>query len=78
MVIPYAEAKEVEQTLRALALQRRGRLVVLAESALDAAALAEAISLAQTQNTTLDVDLNGASNSAAMIAHWLDYRGASA
>ena len=78
VVIPYAEAKEVEQTLRAQALQRRGRLVVLAESALDAAALAEAISLAQTQNTTLDVDLNGASNSAAMIAHWLDYRGASA
>ena len=77
VVIPFAEAKEVEQTLRAQALQRRGRLVVLAEAELDAAALVEAISQAQTHNTPLEVDLNGACNSAAMIAQWLGYRGAS-
>jgi predicted glycosyltransferase len=71
VVIPYAEADEIEQTLRAQALQRRGRLIALPEAELDAATLAQAMSAALTQDTRLEVDLNGAGNSAAMIAHWL-------
>jgi predicted glycosyltransferase len=71
VVVPYAEANEVEQTLRARALQRHGRLVALSEAELEAATLAQAMSLALTQNTRLEVDLNGASNSATMIRHWL-------
>ena len=72
VVIPYAEANEVEQTLRAKALEKCGRLVALCETELSASALAQAISRAQQQNTTPGVDLNGASNSATMIAHWLN------
>jgi len=78
VVVPYAEANEIEQTLRARALEKCGRLVTLPESELGADALAQAMSRAQRQNTTLGVDLDGASNSAAMIAHWLDHAGASA
>jgi len=71
VVIPYAEASEIEQTLRAQALEKCGRLVALPESELSASALARAMIRAQQQNTTLSVDLDGASNSASMIAHWL-------
>jgi predicted glycosyltransferase len=78
VVVPYAEANEIEQTLRARALEQCGRLVALPESELGANALAQAMSRAQRQNTTLSVDLDGASNSAAMIAHWLDQAGTSA
>jgi predicted glycosyltransferase len=61
----------VEQTLRARALQQHGRLVALPEAELEAATLAQAMSLALTQDSRLEVDLNGASNSAAMIRRWL-------
>jgi len=71
VVIPYAEANEIEQTLRARALEKCGRLVALPEAELGASALAQAMSRAQQQNTTPSVDLDGANNSAAMIAHWL-------
>ena len=72
VVIPYAEADEIEQTLRARALEARGRLVALEQDKLSAVALAGAIKRALARNTPLDVDLNGADNSAAMISRWLD------
>ncbi len=71
VVIPFAQAQEVEQTLRAQALHERGRVVALPESALDAASLAAAMSTALSLDTTLAVDLNGARNSATMVARWL-------
>jgi predicted glycosyltransferase len=78
VVVPYAEANEIEQTLRARALEKCGRLVALSEAELGAGTLAQAMSRAQQQNTTLSVDLDGASNSAAMITQWLDHAGANA
>jgi predicted glycosyltransferase len=72
VVIPYAEAEEIEQTLRARALQDRGRLVALSQSDLDAASLAQAMAKSVSSNTTLAVNLNGADNSANMITQWLN------
>lgn len=71
VVVPYAEAGEVEQTLRAQALQKHGRVVALAQQELNAASLASAMNAAPDRNKHLQVDLDGAANSAAMIEKWL-------
>jgi predicted glycosyltransferase len=72
VVIPFAEADEAEQSLRAEAMQARGRLIALAQDELSPTTLARAMTAAQANNTPLEVNLNGAENSAAMIAKWLD------
>jgi len=72
VVIPYAEANELEQTLRAQILQRRGRLVMLKQNDLSAASLALAIDQAIRQYRPLEANLAGATNSATMISRWLD------
>lgn len=72
VVVPYAEADEIEQTLRAQTLQRHGRLVMLEQKNLNAASLATAVNRATEQDTILDVDLAGAANSASMILQWLN------
>jgi predicted glycosyltransferase len=75
VVIPYAEADEKEQSMRAHALQARGRVIALAQSGLAAASLADAINAATNaslcQRPELAVNLNGAANSATMIKQWL-------
>jgi len=71
VVIPYAEADEKEQSLRAQALQARGRVIALDQSGLAAASLAEAINAALAQRPELVVNLDGAANSATMISQWL-------
>jgi predicted glycosyltransferase len=71
VVIPYAEADEIEQTMRAQKLQRFGRLVMLQQNELSAANLASAIEQADRQKSSLEVNLNGAVNSTAMISQWL-------
>lgn len=71
VVIPFAEADEIEQTLRARKLQQLGRLVILPHDELSAEQLAAALDQALDQNTTLEVDLNGAANSVDMICGWL-------
>jgi predicted glycosyltransferase len=71
VVIPYAEADEKEQSLRAHALQARGRVIALDQSRLATASLSEAINAALAQSTELAVNLNGAANSATMITQWL-------
>jgi len=75
VVIPYAEADEKEQSLRAHALQSRGRVIALDQSELAATSLAEAINAATKaalcQRPRLAVNLNGATNSATMITQWL-------
>jgi len=71
VVIPYAEADEIEQTMRAQILQRRGRLVMLQQDELSAVSLATAIEQANRQNIPLEVNLAGTTNSAAMISQWL-------
>ena len=72
VVIPYAEADEIEQTLRARALQARGRLIALNQSELGPESLARAMAAALASNAALAVNLNGADNSAAMITKWLN------
>lgn len=71
VVIPYAEADEIEQTRRAHILHRRDRLVMLRQDQLSAASLATAIEQADRKNLPLEANLAGASNSATMISKWL-------
>lgn len=70
IVIPYAEADEVEQTMRAEKLQNRGRVVVLKQGDLSPAAMATAIAKADHQNCALEVNLAGGINSATLILGW--------
>jgi predicted glycosyltransferase len=72
VVIPYAEADEIEQTLRAQVLQAHGRLIALNQSELGAESLARAMTAALATNTRLVVNLKGGDNSAAMITRWLN------
>jgi predicted glycosyltransferase len=71
VVIPYAEADEIEQTMRAQILQGRGRLVMLQQNELSAATMAAAIEQASRQNIPLEANLAGATNSATLISQWL-------
>ena len=71
VVVPFAEAGEAEQTLRARCLRERQRAILLPESELTAANLAAAIEPALRLDTRLDVDLDGAAASAAAIETWL-------
>ena len=73
VVIPYAEADEIEQTMRAQKLHRCGRLVTLQQNELSAATLAAAIEQADRLNTSLEVNLDGAANSATVISQWLKH-----
>jgi predicted glycosyltransferase len=72
VIIPYAEAGEIEQSMRAQTLQRCGRLVMLPQHDLSAPSLAAAIAQADQQNTPLEVNLAGATNSANLISQWLN------
>ena len=72
VVIPYAEADEMEQTMRAQKLQHLGRLVMLQQNELSPANLASAIEQADRQKSSLEVNLSGAGNSANMITQWLN------
>jgi predicted glycosyltransferase len=72
VVIPYAEADEIEQTLRARALQARGRLIALNQSELGAASLARSMTAALATDTRLAVNLDGADNSAVMVCRWIN------
>ena len=71
VVIPFAEADEIEQTLRAHRLQERERLVVLAQQDLSADTLARAMAAADKGHSVLAANLDGARNSALMVEHWL-------
>ncbi len=72
VVIPFTEANEIEQLLRARLLQDRGRLVMLKPDQLSATSLAAAVDSALDLDTSFAVDLDGAANSAAMIEKWLE------
>ncbi len=71
VVIPYAEAEEVEQSLRARAFGARRRVIALEQRGLNAASLAAAIDATDDLDTGLEVDLDGAAASAAQIETWL-------
>jgi len=71
VVIPYAEADELEQTMRAQKFQDAGRLIMLPQAVLSATTLAEAIDRTSGLNTSLEVSLAGASSSVKLISRWL-------
>ena len=72
IVIPFAEAGEIEQSLRAQKLQRLGRVVTLAQDDLDANSLAAAIAMTDSAPANSMINLDGARNSALMVSRWLD------
>ena len=75
LLIPFTEAGEVEQELRAEALQKCGRLHVLPERELNPNTLAQAIDRAAVAEfNTVAFSMNGAEESARLIATWLDER----
>ncbi|MDH3636320.1 MAG: glycosyltransferase [Gammaproteobacteria bacterium] len=71
VVIPYAEADELEQTTRAQKLQDIGRVIMLRQAELNATALADAIDRTSGLHTSFTVNLAGATNSANLISQWL-------
>ena len=72
VIVPFTEANEIEQLLRARRLQDRGRLIMLESDQLSATSLAAAVDRALDLDTSFTVDLDGATNSAAMIENWLE------
>ena len=76
VVVPFAGGAEVEQSLRAHLLAERGWLGLLDESALGPVALAQAIDQVALRPVvaTLPVNLDGARNSAALVAQWIAER----
>ena len=78
VVVPFAEAGELEQTLRARLLAERGRAVAIAPENLDAGSLAAAAARALTLRADFSVDLDGIRHSVAQLRRWLAPGGASA
>ena len=71
LLIPFDQADEVEQSLRAERLQSLGRVAVLESQRLNAANLAAAVDQALALDTSIEIDLDGAAKSAAQIRSWL-------
>ena len=71
VVVPFAEAGEVEQSLRARRLQVRQRAIMLSEEKLTPENLANAVEQALQLDTRPEADLDGAAASAAAIDSWL-------
>lgn len=76
LVVPFAGGQETEQRLRARCFAERGLLEVVEESALTPRALAEAAgrAIARPRPAPGAIDLDGARNSAALIARWAQAR----
>lgn len=72
VVVPFAGGAETEQTLRTRLLAQRGWIEMLEESALDPRTLAEAINRAALRPRRRGnvASLDGAFNSAALVAQW--------
>ena len=71
VVVPFAEAGEVEQTRRARLLDQHKRLVMLEEERLTPISLADAIERACHLTSMLPMNLQGAHNSALLLRQWL-------
>jgi len=75
VLVPYAEANEVEQSLRARQLDKSGRVVCLSEQNLGAKNLAKAVDQAARMPLPKNhINLHGASRSAELIEHWIHER----
>ena len=73
VLVPFSDAGEVEQTLRAGLLQKNRRIVALAQNNLTAETLAKAIDKAvRVPRQTLEVKMDGAEMSAQLLKEWLN------
>lgn len=73
VLVPYAEANEVEQSLRARQLDKSGRVVSLSEQNLSAGNLARAVDQAAAMLLPkTEVNLHGARRSAELIERWIN------
>jgi len=73
VMVPFSDAGEVEQTLRANLLQKHDRIVALAQDDLTPQSLAAAIDRAAAMpRQTIDVKMDGAERSAQLLIEWLD------
>ncbi len=72
VLVPFAEAGELEQSLRAQQLQKRSRAICVEESNLTPEVLAQAVDKAdKLAIENFGIDMNGAYNSAKLIKDWL-------
>ena len=78
VVVPFAAGHETEQALRARRFAERGLVEVVEERALDADALARAVdrAAARARPSPGGIDLDGARNSARLVARWAAERAA--
>ncbi len=77
VLVPFAQAGELEQTLRATLLQQRNRVVALEEKDLTPQALAQAVKAAITiPLQSVDFALDGANVSARLLCEWLNLNSA--
>jgi predicted glycosyltransferase len=73
VVVPYSEAGELEQTIRAKLLQKQNRVTCIEESMLNAKTLAFAVDETATKSFTEGhYKMNGANKSAQLIRGWLE------
>ncbi len=73
VMVPFSEAGEVEQTLRANLLQKHDRIVALAQDDLTPESLAAAIDRAAAMpHQTIDIKMDGAAVSAQLLNEWLN------
>ncbi len=73
VMVPFSDAGEVEQTLRAKILQKQCRIVALAQNDLTPESLAAAIDrAADMPKQTIDLKMDGAEVSAQLLKEWLD------
>lgn len=73
VMVPFSDAGEVEQTLRANILQKQGRIVALAQNDLTPESLAAAIDrAADMPEQSIDLKMDGAEVSAQLLKEWLD------
>jgi predicted glycosyltransferase len=72
VMVPFSEAGEREQSIRAELLHQQGQVIRLAQDDLSAPALADAINQAYEMPVqSLDLKMDGASESARLLQQWL-------
>jgi predicted glycosyltransferase len=72
-MVPFSDADEVEQSLRARLLQQHDRVISLEQHALTAESLATAVDRAsEMPQQTIDMRMDGANVSAVLLQEWLN------
>jgi predicted glycosyltransferase len=72
VMVPFADAGELEQTIRARLLQQHGRVIALDEKNLTANSLARAVNLAsEMPKLSMKLKMDGANVSADLLQDWL-------